>query len=340
MPKHHPSIPMIRYLGYAALFHAKKANGMRAHRHRNFLIWKLVRLVESQKVDCARLGITSMGKTDGVGAQAMAKFSAMCVARAYGMEYVHVPFENLAHAELPNREWDAAWEQLLGMHEGNARLDPEHRHVVGLGEFIETPSLWREKVVIADRHFHAFCELAPVHGSGVAGKLRAAFARHRPPEAPNGVCRVGVHVRRGDVRKGDADTQHRFAPNHHVASILRQVAEAVVDAGLKPEIHLHSNGTVDELREFDAFPGLEYHAGSPAIETFVSLATSDVLIGTRSDFSMLAGVYNGGIVVCDPRHRTPLPEWLRADSARNGFKNTLQERLRREADSACTPNND
>lgn len=328
MQNHHQVIPMIRYLGYAALFQAKKKIGQRPHRHRNFLIWKLVRLIESGKIDCRKLSVTSMGKTDGVGAQAMAKFSAMCLAHAYGMKYVHAPFENLAHAELPDGEWDRVWEQLLAMHVGNTILDPVGMKVVGLGEFIENPSLWKEQVVIADRHFHAFCNLAPEHGSEVAEKLQASFDKYPLPDSDIGVCKIGVHVRRGDVSRNEAETKHRFIPNSHTVSILQHVTDAVMDVGLKPEIHLHSNGAIEDLQEFRRFPGLEYHTGSSAIETFVSLAKSDVFIGTRSDFSMLAGVYNKGVVVCDPRHRTPLPHWFRANAECQGLKNAIKTRLR------------
>ncbi|MGA0846236.1 MAG: hypothetical protein ACO3RV_06805, partial [Luteolibacter sp.] len=267
MPQNHQRIPRFRYLGYAALYQAKKAAGLRADRHRNFLIWKLVKLMESGKINGGHLGITSMGKTDGVGAQAMAKFSAMAIAHAYGMQYVHVPFKNLAHAELPGSEWDGVWEQLLAMNAGAPPFDPENMKPVGLGEFLGNPALWKRKVVIFDRHFHPFCELAPNHGCEVAGKLQASFGKYPPEKPGHHVCRIGVHVRRGDVRKGDTDTNHRFTPNGHTVAVLRQVIEAAVDSGLEPEIHLHSNGTIDELGEFRQCRGIEYHTGSPALDT-------------------------------------------------------------------------
>lgn len=336
MPIQKTQIPKLRYFGYAALFWAKKAAGLRAHRHRNFLIWKWVKLIESGKIDPQKISITSMGKTDGAGAQAMAKFSAMCFAQAYGMRYVHAPFSNLAHAELNGGQWDQAWEDLLRMGSGNVQLDPTSMLVVGAGEFLENPALWNREVVVFERHYHAFCELAPLHGLEVSKKLQAAYLRGNPSRDSSASFRIGVHVRRGDVRQGDVETKHRYTPNTHIISILEQVLKAVTHAGHTPEIHVHTNGGIDELAEFNRFAGIHYHAGSPALDTFVSLAASDILIGTRSDFSTLAGIYCRGIVICDPRHRTPLPEWIRASGDLPAIGRDVSRRLKKPSDLDAT----
>jgi hypothetical protein len=62
-------IPKLRYFGYAALLWSKKTLGLRADRHRNFLIWKLIKLIESGKIDPKTISVTSTGKSDGAGAQ-------------------------------------------------------------------------------------------------------------------------------------------------------------------------------------------------------------------------------------------------------------------------------
>jgi hypothetical protein len=42
---------------------------------------------------------------------------------------------------------------------------------------------------------------------------------------------------------------------------------------------------------------------------------------------MLAGVYNKGIVVCDPRHRTPLPGWIKAGPEIENLRDEINRRL-------------
>jgi hypothetical protein len=257
----------------------------------------------------------------------MAKFSAMCFSQAYGFKYVHAPFEDLAHADLPPNEWAEAWEQLLKMDIENSLLNPSTMQVVGLENYLKNPTLWKKAVVLTEQHFHAFCELAPAHGTEVSKKLQIAFNSQQLSGEESTAFKIGVHVRRGDVCIGDADTGHRFTTNAHTISILEQVFQVACQAGHKPEIHLHTNGSVEELADFSLFPDITYHAGSSAMETFISLAKSNILICTRSDFSMLAGVYCTGIVVCDPRHRTPLPDWLKVSRKCRNLKEEIRQQL-------------
>lgn len=327
MQRHHVKVPAMRYAAYATLVGAKRLLGINPNRHRNYLIWKLVKLLNAGQIDRAKLSITSKGKIDGAGAQALAKISAMCLAKAYGLSYVHTPFERLAHAETDPQLWTETWERLLNMGEGHPALDAQTMEVVGLGEYVNTPSLWQKNVVLSDRHFHPFCELVPHHGSEVAKDLRPVFPSADPasPAPPEFV--IGVHVRRGDVSAKDPETKHRFTQSSHTISVLEQVVEAAKEAGHDPAIRLHSNGSREQLSEFSAFPGIDYRIGGSAVEDFSSLAKSDILITTRSDFSVLAAYYCKGIVVCDPRHRTPLPEWIKTSDHQDSLTAEVARRL-------------
>lgn len=305
------NISVLRYYAYATLVGVKRTVGLNPNRHRNYLIWKLVKLLDSGRINRDRLSITSKGKTDGAGAQALAKISAMCLAKAYGLTYVHTPFQKLAHAETDPQRWAESWEQLLNMGSGHPLLQDIPHKVVELGDYVSNPSLWQKNVILADRHFHPFCELAPHYGSQVAKDLRPAFPDDGTSHCTKPQFAIGVHVRRGDVSAKDRETKHRYTKSSHTISVLQQVVQAARDAGHDPLIRLHSNGSKEELSEFSAFPGIEYRVGQSAVEDFSSLAKSDILITTRSDFSVLAAYYCKGLVVCDPRHRTPLPEWIK-----------------------------
>lgn len=321
------TIPPISYLGYSMLVWVKKMIGMNRYRHRNYFIWKLIKLIESGKIDKTNLSVTSVGKTDGVGAQAMAKFSAMCFARAYDLKYVHAPFGKLAHAEIESTKWTEVWEGLLRMNIEENILDRESMHVVGLGEYLEDPKLWKKKVVIAERHYHAFCELDPACGTAVSKDLQIRFNVEPLPIVKGGEFIIGVHVRRGDVSKHDADTKHRFTPNRNTIGILDHVIQVVRKLGYVPRVNVHTNGSTEELADFSIFPEVECHACAPAMETFNSLAKSNILIIAKSDFSMLAGIYCKGIVICDPGYRSPLPEWIDGTSKPDDLRRELENHL-------------
>lgn len=327
MSPYRVKVPTIPYFAYAALVVVKKILGLGGNRNRKFLVWKLIRLINRGKVSTDNISVTSVGKNDGVGAQAMAKFSAMCFAEAFGIKYVHAPFASLAHAEDSPEQWAASWEKLLNMNIGNMLLDEKNMTVVRLEKYLEDPTLWKKEVVVADLHFHPICGLAPSLGSEVAKKLRNAIHVQRSPQQNACDFVIGVHVRLGDVRKGDADTGHRFVANGHIISIVEKVSEVACHLGQKPQIHLHTNGTPEQVRDFSRLPNLTYHAGESALETFASLVRSDVLISARSDFSMLAGIYCKGVVVCDSRHRTPLEEWIKVSPGAIDIKCELESKL-------------
>lgn len=324
-------IPRLAYAGYGFLFHAKKLLGMRANRHRNFLIWRLIRLIDAGCVDVSKIGICSVGKTDGAGAQALAKISAMCFAQAYGMRYVHAPFQNLAHAEEPVMEWDRKWEELLRLGAGVELLNRSGMKTVGIGEYLDDRYLWDKEVVLCERHYHSFIELAPEYGTVVSERLKTVFQGTRKAASHDSVCSIGVHVRRGDVGNKNEQTRHRFQPTGEIVDFARQVIEGVCRAGYVPDLHIYSNGSMEELKEFRCFERVNFHVGTSALDTFEQLATSDVLMCTRSDFSLLAGVYCAGVVVCDERHRTPLPDWVRTQRGKTNLAEQVFERLNNRA---------
>jgi hypothetical protein len=177
-----------------------------------------------------------------------------------------------------------------------------------------TPVLWSQDRLLTVRHYHTFYKLAPELVPPAVRGIRDRYWSRRPaPESDSGAVRVRVHVRRGDVRIGDKDTGHRFTPNAPILNSIRSIAAAIGSLGLEADIELHSLGTPEEFAEFNSVPGLRLMLSRPARETFESLTHADVLLVARSDFSHVAAIYSHAIVLCDPRHRAPLPGWLAID---------------------------
>lgn len=321
-------IPALRYYGYASVVGLKRALGRRTHKHRKFFVWKFMKLLDSGLVRKDNLRVSSSGKMDGVGAQALAKFSAMCLAEAYGIGYAHRPFVTLAHAELPMDQWIESWETLLGMGEVYPVTADEEFPTVEVEQYVSDPSLWHKRATVNTRHFHGFCQIAPEFGEAVCRKLQANFHGPQPAIRKCDVLDVCVHVRRGDVSAGDAETRHRYTANSKIISVVRDILDAAALCRLNARIKLFSNGEPSEFADFACLPEVELHLGASALETFHALAHADVLVTARSDFSHVAANYCRGVVICDPRHRTPLSHWLRIDPARSRVcKDALAQRL-------------
>lgn len=302
--------PRLHYLSYAAVAGMKQMLGLGLDRNRKFLVWKLIRLLESGRIRADRLAITAAGKTDGVGAQGLARFTARVLANAYGLRYIHTPFRTLAHAELPQEAWIRTWEQQLDLGHAATDVDTCSLPTISLADYLSNPSLWKQEVLLTNRHFHPFIALAPEASTPVTKTLQGCFHGTEPAAKSRDSLNICLHVRRGDVRPGDSETQHRFTANTNILPVFNAVLQAAAQLGKKVKARLYSNGLAEDFREFEHFTNLELHLGTPALDTFNALARADVLITTRSDFSHLAAIYCRGLVICDPRHRTPLPHWL------------------------------
>lgn len=328
-------VPLHLYYPYAIAVAAKRCLGLSCERHRSFFLMKIMRALDAGHIT-GRLDITSAGKRDGVGAQAIARISARCFAKAYGLNYVHTPFQTLAHAELPMTEWLAAWETLLGLGEGAPQAANSELPVVDLETYATTPALWKTDRLLAVRHYHTFCEMAPQCLEGVARDLNAGFGS-KGGEAlrdPGATLAVRLHIRRGDVRPGDAQTGHRFTANKRIMPMVEEIRATILAAGRSCRIQLYSQGTPADFIEFERIPDLELCLGTPALDTFRELLDADVLLMARSDFSYTAGMYCRGIKICDPRHRVPLADWVRIDP-RSGRLEAGGLRRRLDAAKAC-----
>lgn len=323
-------VPRWSLYGYGAVVATKRLVGLSCARHRTFFLLRLMHALNEGRIT-GRLEVTSAGKKDGAGAQGLARVSAMCFARAYGLRYVHSPFVTLAHAEMPLERWLSEWEGLLGLGDGAPDARDTPLPVVDLETYAMTPALWRTDRLLSVRHYHTFCALAPQYGEEVSRDLGAAYSRRnglglRPAGAP---VEIRLHVRRGDVRADDAETSHRFTTNASVLRMLEQVRAAVLATGRTCRVRLYSQGSREQFSEFEGVPELEFRLDVPALETFRELVEADVLLLARSDFSHLAGMYCRGVKICDPRHRAPPPSWVRMDMATGKLdEDALRARLR------------
>lgn len=330
-------VPLHLYYPYAIAVAAKRCLGLSCERHRSFFLMKIMRALDAGRIT-GRLDITSAGKRDGVGAQAIARISARCFAKAYGLNYVHTPFQTLAHAEMSMPEWIATWEDLLRLGEGAPQAVDSKLPVVDLETYATTPALWKTDRLLAVRHYHTFCELAPQYLEEEALHLSATFgskggAALGDPGAP---LAVRLHVRRGDVRPGDAQTGHRFTANNRILPLVEEIRATILAGGMTCRIQLYSQGTRAEFAEFEQIPELELCLGTPALDTFRELVDADVLLMARSDFSYTAGMYCRGIKICDPRHRVPLADWVRIDPGSGRLDaDGLQRRLSAAAGGAA-----
>ena len=148
------------------------------------------------------------------------------------------------------------------------------------------------------------------------------------------VFRIAIHVRRGDLFIADAE---RVLPNSYYMILLQEIIKTLrrLDISFVCELYTelpsapfvvtpdyHGMATrikqdvmiapgANDIQEFDQLPHLKKCINGDPIETLRAMATADLLVMSRSDFSYTAAILNKkGIIVYHPFwHGTPM-EWL------------------------------
>jgi hypothetical protein len=232
----------------------------------------------------------------------------------------------MSHAEGSREEWAARWERFFNLGDGEGPV-AEDAELVGLSAIVADPDRYASRtVVVAEPLFHLPHEAATQVGEALRADLRARYwrsakdhiASHR---AARGLT-IAVHLRRGDVNP--QRNRHLYVPD---AAMLRQIARvrrALAPFGEPLAFNLYSEGDAADFHAF-AEAGCALHIGSDPFETLHNMVTADLLIGTPSNFSYIAGLLSRGIMLDARPRKVLLKNWLR----RNGKRDIPIRQLRR-----------
>lgn len=113
------------------------------------------------------------------------------------------------------------------------------------------------------------------------------------------VTRIALHVRRGDILTGPARWQMRVSP----LSWYRQQIESVIGSvGSNCTIDVYTQGSADDIMEEIRGPWeTRNFSDLNAVETFVRIAESEIIIGSMSGFSYFASIFSKASVVRFPK---------------------------------------
>lgn len=282
----------------------------RAGLDRSFYISQLVRKIISGEIG-TNVRITAAGKTDGAGAQALAKISAIAFAAAFNREYVHVPFRKIGHAEGPLDLWIESWEKTFNFGHGYRNLDSSSLPIYPLGDFLKNRRAWTEDCAIQVIHYQNWTNANTWAYEAIAPELRDKYYfGAAPSQNPQPV--VAVHIRRGDVSEIQSRETH-FTPNGPIRASLAKSLAVLRSANINPIVQVFSQGKPEDFVEFLEFSP-QFHLNRPAIETFRLMVEADVLLMARSAFSYVAALLSDGIKLYDPFQEAPLPSWITRDA--------------------------
>jgi hypothetical protein len=307
-----------------AWFSIKRALRIPTRGDRQFLIEEFGRKLAGGYIG-TQCHITSAGRYDGAGAQALARMSAICIAKTYGLTYVHTPFSLMEHNEGPPDQWAATWERIFNLGHGEVGVADCRLPHVEIDDFMADRRLWSAPCLLSAGHFSRIMDRMPDAYLSVIPRLREKYYLAATPRPRSNVIEVCAHLRRGgDVTAENPETAYRYVSNDAMARSIVMTQSVLKQLGLASRVRLFSQG--DE-REFASLQdlGCDLCLNTPAVPTFREFVEADVLITTKSSFSYTAAILNDGVKLYDRSSRSPMSEWIVRDS---GFdREQLRARL-------------
>lgn len=303
--------------------------------------------LESERLSNLALTYANDVIMDGAGAQLHRIYTIYALSRHLGVSYFHSPLFELGYQGLTALEKNERDSKIVERYNTLFALPsdgvvPENAvvHYLMNANFDFINDL--KKKAQHSNVFHlvkmVFTHPAADHFPQMLSHLKTVS----PFEvAASPVFRIAIHVRRGDLFIADVE---RALPNSYYMILLQEIIKTLRRLGISFVCELytelpsapfivtpghHGMATrikkdimiapeANDIKEFDQLPHLKKCINGDPIETLRAMATADLLMMSRSDFSYTAAILNKkGIIVYHPFwHGTPM-EWLDGNHQRS-----------------------
>jgi len=314
----------LKYVGKLGIEAAKEVLGLPRRGYRTFFIDRFSRLLKSGAIG-RNCRIIALGKNDGVGSQALASMSALCFARAHGLQYVHRPFTFIEHAEGDMQAAVRMWESHFNLGAGELRIDENNFPVVPIDEFMLSPDRWQDDIAVSAPHYLHFCNRDRTAWERVAPLLRARY-RAQSTRSDNKPFTVAVHVRKAVSPLDPQNKVRNLTSNASFVETIKTMQEVFRAKRKAVQIRIFSQGQPQDFIEFSNH-GCELCLDAPALSTHQQLIDADVLVMSRSAFSYTAALLNDGICFYDPQKERPLQNWILRSRSGSFDQKELSDRL-------------
>lgn len=237
--------------------------------------------ITKHKIKDLNFVISCIGKNDGFGAQFLNLMHAIAFAKFHGREYKHSNFKDLEHGVFPEEA-----ENFINFNDAFDPVTPS-----------DIPLYFSHISEVAD-HGRPEKYFTP----NVLKQLREIFLKNKQNSVsfPN---QIAIHIRRGDVTSKDF---LRWVPLQYYQKIIRYLEHKYPSH----EIVIYSEGLVEEFSALKA-KNLKFKLNGSALEIFLEMVNSDILITSKSAFSYSAAILSIGKIYYTPFWHAPLPNWKR-----------------------------
>lgn len=262
--------------------------------------------------------ITCAGKTDGLGAQVQAIYSAQLYCLLNKVIYCHTPLNTIAHNYNNNSTFNKDAEYFFSFSHGEKNISEFNStyKLINLDSFT-TQTIFdilqylfsrNPKVIFNKSHYHNYINKVSAKYTLIKKQLQNKFYLH-PKESvikfDKKCLQIACHIRRGDVDSKDAD---RYTDNEIIFNKLNELTVVLKQLGINFRIGIFSQGEKADFGKLQDIAAL--HLNGNIFDDFYNLVKADVLFMAKSSFSYSAALLSDGIVIYELFWHPPLNEWF------------------------------
>jgi hypothetical protein len=244
--------------------------------------------------------LTCSGKSDGGGSQVLAIIGVAAFSEYFGARFVHTPLTYIEHCPKGKKmeNFCADWESIVSLFGFSKTQGENFDEYSSLEDFLVDFLLFRTRgklislknvSYITDTHPEVYLSI----GLGAASRVKNK----------SGTKTIYVHVRRGDVTQvGPNRFRHTSDENvrRNIEVVLQQVTGDC-------EVYLVTEDASGEFRE--KFRDCTIVLEKDPVKALLLLARADILVMSKSAFSLVAALASTGEIFYEPCQSRPLPAW-------------------------------
>ena len=262
--------------------------------------------------------VTCSGKTDGMGAQVLAIYSAMLYAKANKIKYCHTSLKSVEHNENNIEHFSNVIETYFSLAQGEQRIEnllPTYtviclNHFTWKGFYNTLLYLFSKKTIFIFQraHFHTYGNRNANQYLLIKDKIRTDFFTQPKLKinTPKNKLFIVVHIRRGDV--SIHKNKDRYTGNNIVEAKLKSLILALDTLNIAYEICIVSQGDIADFGNLSKIATLNINKS--VFDDFALMVQADILFTAKSALSYTAALLSNGIIIYEPFYHKNLKNWV------------------------------
>lgn len=280
----------------------------------NFVIFFLIPYKKKCFITCA-------GKSDGLGAQVQAIYSALLYSSINNITYYHTPLSDIAHNYDNNQEFNKEAEDFFSFSYGEKNISEleEDYKKINLDIFSKKTIIQicaylfssNPTIIFQKSHYHNYVNKIAVKYVLIKKKLQDKFYNNPKKKlfTEDDKCmHIAFHIRRGDVNSTDTT---RYTDNQLIFNKLSDLFLVLTKLNIPFKTSIYSQGKPEDFGNLSSIATL--HLNENVFDDFYSLVKADILFMAKSSFSYSAALLSDGIIIYEPFWHPPLTDWYIAD---------------------------